>query len=179
MKTFIALYPCLAIVAFFGFYLPPFAESQPLPSSINTEDKSNSSKPSPSKPQTHIHLVEDNDEARKEYFLRQKEHQLQWSANTGGRIVLDPKQRPDVRFRRFVIGSSDARTPNPQIMIKHMGKRSSDDEVKNVVKSEAEAQDSAQSRQGDEDFRRRLALAFMLSGGEEHRKPTFGASYGG
>lgn len=178
MKTFIALYPCLAVVAFFGFYLPTLSESLPLPSSLNAEGNSNSSKPSPSKPQTHIHLVEDNDDARKEYFLRQKEHQLQWSANTGGRIVLDTKQRPDARFRRFVIGSSDARTPNPQIMIKHMGKRSTDDEVKNMVESE-EVRDSAKSRQGDEDYRKRLALAFMLSGGEEHQKPTFGASYGG
>ena len=185
----------LTLLGFFAFYCPTMVESLPvaLPSAENTT------------PKTQIRLVEDNEEAVKAYFLRRKQHDLQWSANTGGRINLDDPEvkqdaptlnaaaagNDDPRVKRFVIASKAVRFADPRMLAHKMGKRSAapqyfknemdtseDDAEEMAEKAEKVAEEKEKMERADHS--RRLALAAMLMGsGERYFKKTYGYGYTG
>lgn len=189
-----------AVMAFFAFYHPTMVES--LPAALaNPSAKATT-------PKTQIRLVEDNDEAVKAYFLRRKQHDLQWSANTGGRINLDDPEveedtadnskvakADDPRVRRFVIASKAVRMPDPRMVAHKMGRRSAQyftnemmlhdeseaAEAHEEKMAEVKAKAAVEKEKAEEaEHARRMALAAMLMGGRErYFKKTYGYGYTG
>lgn len=178
----------LCLVGFFAFYCPPMVESFPV------------AEPPSEKPKMQIKLVEDNQEAVKAYFLRRKQHDLQWSVNTGGRINLgDPEVKQEIddaddvlRAKRYVIASkASVRFPDPRMLAHKMGKRAaaaqyfknemdeSEDDAEAVAAME-DKKEVEMAKMEEAEHSRRLALAAMLMGsGERYFKKTYGYGYVG